>query len=176
MGGKGEKGRSDGEELRDVAGGMREIFSTLNEFLPKFLNELFGSMVSGADAAQLADDVARFYKNLVDSGMDKEQAYELTKSFMAGRDKGAMIMQVLTNLGSFMKSPFGKEVKVKIKKHHHKHDDEDEKEDEERVVEDSERESEKERNAYTEHKLTKKKKREYEEDEEDEDVRRKTNF
>lgn len=82
-------GRKDLDELR-------EVLDTLSRFLPKLLNEIFGALTDAEDAAQLADDIALFYKKLVDAGMEKEQAFELTKKFMTGRDKGAIIMQAIS--------------------------------------------------------------------------------
>jgi hypothetical protein len=127
---KEEKKKRDGEKLHEVASGMREIFSAIDEFLPKFLSDVFGCVTGGTDAVKLAEEVSLFYKNLVESGMDKDYAYELTKNFMMMRDKGAMIMQALTSISSLVKKPFEEEKEnekekkeeKEVKRHHRDYD------------------------------------------------------
>lgn len=77
-----EKGGNDTEELK-------EVLETVSEHLPKIVDSIFGPIkdllneVYDPDKAEkLGRNVAHFYKELVEAGMEPDKAFELTKDYM----------------------------------------------------------------------------------------------
>ncbi len=67
--------RSDVEELR-------EVLDVVSEKVPDLLRGLRDIMYSRESAESMADAVATFYKKLVDAGLPKEAALEMTRGYM----------------------------------------------------------------------------------------------
>jgi len=67
--------RSDVEELR-------EVLDVVSEKVPDLLRGLRDIMYSRESAESMADAVATFYKKLVDAGIPKEDALEMTRGYM----------------------------------------------------------------------------------------------
>lgn len=67
---------------------LRGLFNLLKEFLPEVIplvKDLINTVMEALSGEKLGKDVADFYKNLIDSGMDKNLAAELTKNYLANK-------------------------------------------------------------------------------------------
>ncbi|EEB74216.1 hypothetical protein [Thermococcus sp. AM4] len=62
------------------------------------LKELLNELYSPERVQAIGKSVAEFYKNLVEAGMDKEAALELTKEFMDSINPGKKLIEALANL------------------------------------------------------------------------------
>ena len=62
------------------------------------LKELLNELYSPERVQAMGKSVAEFYKNLVEAGMDKEAALELTKEFMDSINPGKKLIEALANL------------------------------------------------------------------------------
>ncbi len=93
---------------------MKEIMNTLKETVPELIKGIVDALYSGQNAEEFGKQVAGFYKSMIDAGMDKNEAYELTKKFMESRDITTLLKKVLSEEG--MKGGLHKNIEVKIKK------------------------------------------------------------
>ncbi len=62
------------------------------------LKELLNELYSPERVQAMGKSVAEFYKNLVEAGMDKEAALELTKEYMDSINPGKKLMEMLGGL------------------------------------------------------------------------------
>ncbi len=70
---------SDGEgKVED----LREVLSAVSEMVPSLLRELRGVLYSKDAAESMADAVSTFYRKLVDAGIPREDAMEMTRGYM----------------------------------------------------------------------------------------------
>jgi len=74
-----------GEDAEEV----KEILGAVSEHLPKIMDSIFGpikdllnEVYDPEKAEKLGKNVAHFYKELVEAGMDPDKAFELTKEYM----------------------------------------------------------------------------------------------
>ncbi len=90
-----EKSEMDAKELK-------EILNTVSTEIPKLL-ESIGKVFSNPENANLIGKaVAQFYKELVAAGMTPEQAYQMTRDYMASFSLGGLIssgMKTATEIG-----------------------------------------------------------------------------
>ena len=86
------KDEKDGD---DVA----EILAAVSEHVPKLLNEITEALFNAEKTEACAVSVAKFYKSMIDAGMDEEKAFELTQKFMDSSSPGGMISKVLGEVG-----------------------------------------------------------------------------
>ena len=70
---------------------IKEILNVVSEKIPGLLKELSNVLYSTDQAKQFGIAIATFYKELKDSGMTDEQAYELTSQYMSTLNLGKMI-------------------------------------------------------------------------------------
>jgi hypothetical protein len=77
---------------------VRELLSIVSEKIPALLNSLTDVLYGTEAAAKYGQAVAGFYRNLRDSGMTEDQAFELTKTYMANLNLAGMI-------GKFLRKP-----------------------------------------------------------------------
>jgi hypothetical protein len=61
---------------------LREILSTVSEMVPNLLRELRGVLYSKDAAESMADAVSTFYRKLVEAGIPREDAMEMTRGYM----------------------------------------------------------------------------------------------
>ena len=87
-----ENGNSKGEDVG-------EILAAVSEHVPKLLNEITEALFNAEKTEAFAESVAKFYKSMIDSGMDEEKAFELTNKFMDSSSPGGMISKVLGEVG-----------------------------------------------------------------------------
>jgi len=97
---------------------IKEILEVVSDKVPKLLEEITDALFSPEKAEKFGETVAKFYKSLVDSGMNPDQAFELTQKFMDSSSPGGMIAKALGGIGS--NGPIHKEVHI-----HGRHDDEE---------------------------------------------------
>ncbi|UCE91666.1 MAG: hypothetical protein JSV90_00455 [Methanobacteriota archaeon] len=101
-----KKEHTDAEELK-------EVLQVVSTEIPKLLEGITKMMYDTQNAENLGKSVSKFYKELVDAGMDPNKAAELTEKFMANMSIGGIIGQAL---GSASHSDIGESIKNKIKK------------------------------------------------------------
>ena len=80
--GHAAKGRGDVEELREVLKVIREEVPGLLKDITSPLKELLGIAFTTTEeeAERRAKAIAKFYKELINAGIDKDVALEMTKS------------------------------------------------------------------------------------------------
>ncbi len=78
---------------------VKEILEAVSEHVPKLLNEITEALFNAEKTEAFAESVAKFYKSMVDAGMDEEKAFELTQKFMDSSSPGGMISKVLGEVG-----------------------------------------------------------------------------
>ncbi len=60
---------------------VKEILATVSEKIPELLDKISDVLYSKENATKYGDAIASFYKTLIDSGMDPEQAFRLTEKY-----------------------------------------------------------------------------------------------
>ncbi len=70
---------------------IKEILNVVSEKVPGLLRELSKILYGPEEAKQYGISVATFYKELKDSGMTDEQAFELTRQYMSTLNLGQMM-------------------------------------------------------------------------------------
>ncbi len=100
---------------------FKEVMNTIKETVPQLIKSIVDTVYSSQSAEEFGKQVANFYRNLVEAGMDKDQAYQLTKEFMESRDIGGLIKKVLsrgdwTNLAGKNPEQLAKDIKIEIEK------------------------------------------------------------
>lgn len=78
---------------------IKEILEAVSDTVPKLLSEITDALFSPEKAEQFGVSVAKFYKSMVDSGMNPDQAFELTQKFMDSSSPGGMIAKVMGGMG-----------------------------------------------------------------------------
>ncbi|MEI6171048.1 MAG: hypothetical protein WCQ45_01020 [bacterium] len=61
---------------------LREVLSAISEMVPNLLRELRGVLYSKDAAESMADAVSTFYRKLVEAGIPREDAMEMTRGYM----------------------------------------------------------------------------------------------
>jgi len=88
------EGDKDLEKIPALMEKVGDMVEDILRPLKEFLNELY----SPERVQAMGKSVAEFYKNLVEAGMDKEAALELTKEFMDSINPGKKLMELLEDL------------------------------------------------------------------------------
>ncbi|MFW6140965.1 MAG: hypothetical protein ACOC53_00220 [Candidatus Saliniplasma sp.] len=104
----------DMEDIKELKG----VMETLNETVPSLISGIVEAVYNAENSKELAKNTANFYKELVDAGMEKDQAYQLTRDFMKGRDVTSLVREALGSSGLMsggeMNEDFGEDIKKKI--------------------------------------------------------------
>ncbi len=107
---------NDMEDIKELKG----VMETLNETVPSLISGIVKAVYNAEDSEKLAQSTAKFYKELVAAGMDKEQAYQLTRDFMKGRDVSSLIREALSSTDVFGQHDFegdiGEKIENKVRK------------------------------------------------------------
>jgi len=74
---------------------LKEILGVVSTEIPKLLESISNMIYNKDNAENFGKSVAAFYKQMVDSGMDQKQAFELTQKYMANFSMGGMLSQVI---------------------------------------------------------------------------------
>ncbi|MBA3046574.1 MAG: hypothetical protein KKH41_08680 [Candidatus Thermoplasmatota archaeon] len=97
--------KDEDETVKDVldskndAQEVKEILEAVSATVPKLLNEITEALFSAEKSEAFGMAVAKFYKSMVDAGMNEERAFELTEKFMDSSSPGGMISKVLGDSG-----------------------------------------------------------------------------
>ncbi len=75
---------------------LKEMMNTLKDTVPAIIKGIVDALYSGQNAEEFGKQVANFYKSMVDAGMDKKDAYELTKEFMESRDITGVVKKIIS--------------------------------------------------------------------------------
>jgi hypothetical protein len=78
---------------------VKEILEAVSQTVPKLLNEITEALFSAEKSEAFGTAVAKFYKSMIDAGMNEERAFELTEKFMDTSSPGGMISKVLGESG-----------------------------------------------------------------------------
>ncbi|MEB3789080.1 MAG: hypothetical protein GSR72_04230 [Desulfurococcales archaeon] len=104
--------KDDAEELREVLSAVSDFLKDIEGPIKKLIDLFFGAL----DGEKLGKEVATFYKSLIDSGMPKELAAEMTKEYFEKRTRLADIIKgfqglagLKEGLAPFMKASGNKE-------------------------------------------------------------------
>jgi hypothetical protein len=76
--------RPDAEELK-------EILNIVADKVPGLLDKLSNLLYSPESAKKIGKAVATFYQELVNGGLGHEQAFKLTKEYMAALNPGTVV-------------------------------------------------------------------------------------
>jgi len=74
---------------------LKELMETLNDTIPELISGVIEAVYNADNNEDLAKNTTKFYKELINVGMEKEQAYELTREYLKGRDVGSLVREVL---------------------------------------------------------------------------------
>ena len=75
---------------------IKEILTMVSDKIPKLLTSLTDVLYGADQAGKYGKAVAGFYKELKDSGMTDEQAFELTKQYMSSLNLSGMIDKAMS--------------------------------------------------------------------------------
>jgi hypothetical protein len=78
--------KSDADELKEVAEALPQLFSAINESIPKLISGLIGSVYSPEAAGNIASGIGKFYSNLIAEGIPEDVALDMTKKFVSALD------------------------------------------------------------------------------------------
>ena len=100
---------------------FKEVMNTLENVVPAIIKGIADALYSGSSAEEFGKQVANFYKEMVNAGMDKDMAYELTKKFMESRDISGVIKKILSqgNWSDWVKKnpeKLGEEIREEVEK------------------------------------------------------------
>ncbi|HUV24002.1 MAG TPA: hypothetical protein VMW26_01085 [Methanomassiliicoccales archaeon] len=70
---------------------LKEIMTVMSQTVPELLEKITKVIYDSQEGTKMGKSVASFYSTLVESGIPKDQAYELTRSFMASASLGGTI-------------------------------------------------------------------------------------
>ncbi len=75
---------------KDELSELKEVLGVAKEEIPALISSIMDGIYNAESGEKLAEDTANFYQKLVDAGMEKDQAFELTKEFMKSRDVSSL--------------------------------------------------------------------------------------
>lgn len=90
------------EEKMPDAKELKEILNTISTEIPKLLESIGKVFSNPENANQIGKAVAQFYKELIAAGMTQEQAFQMTKDYMASFSLGGLIssgLKTATEMG-----------------------------------------------------------------------------
>lgn len=87
----GDEKKKHGTDAEEV----KEILEVVSDKVPALLTGLADVLYGRDKGAKYGEAVAGFFKSLKDAGMTDEQAYELTKQYMAAMNLPNMIGQAI---------------------------------------------------------------------------------
>ena len=62
---------------------IKEILAVVTEKVPELLEKLSDILYSKENAVKYGEAIATFYKTLIDAGMEKDHAFDLTEKYMS---------------------------------------------------------------------------------------------
>ncbi|TXT55106.1 MAG: hypothetical protein BAJATHORv1_40015 [Candidatus Thorarchaeota archaeon] len=97
----------------DDAKEISEVFSALNESIPKLISGLIGSVYSPESAASMAEAIGIFYTKLIEQGIPQDLALEMTRKYVGALD-----------FGKIMSMANGETIQVDTRRKHQQDDEE----------------------------------------------------
>ncbi|MGB9637077.1 MAG: hypothetical protein ACPL1Y_07500 [Thermoplasmata archaeon] len=110
--GVSKKEWEDEEDEENDAEELERVLSVVSEKVPALLNALSDVLYGREQSKKYAEAVATFYKALIEAGMDKQQAYELTKEYMENLNLAGTIGKVINKAGN---EDMGKDIEEAVK-------------------------------------------------------------
>ncbi|MCX8173046.1 MAG: hypothetical protein N3F63_00335 [Thermoplasmata archaeon] len=100
---------------------LERVLAVVSEKVPALLNALTDVLYGKEQSKKYAEAVATFYKSLVEAGMDKSQAYELTKDYMANLNIAGAIGKLIKEgkedeIGEEIEKAVKEKIKEKVRK------------------------------------------------------------
>ena len=86
--------KSDADELKEVAEALPELFSAINDAVPKLISGLINSVYSPEAAGNMAAGIGKFYSNLIAEGIPEDVALDMTKKFVGALDFSKLMSMV----------------------------------------------------------------------------------
>ena len=91
---KRKRVKSEGEELKEVAEALPELFGAINDAIPKLISGLIESVYSPEAAGNMAAGIGKFYSNLIAEGIPEDVALDMTKKFVGALDFSKLMNMV----------------------------------------------------------------------------------
>jgi len=104
----------DDDDKHDVEE-LERVLNVVSEKVPALLNALTDVLYGKEQSAKYATAIATFYKSLVDAGMSKDQAFELTKEYMENLNIAGALGKVISHARDSDDEEIDKMVKEKVK-------------------------------------------------------------
>ncbi len=95
----------EGDKDLDKIPALMEKVGDMMEDILKPLKELLNELYSPERVQAMGRSVAEFYKNLIEAGMDKEAALELTREYMDSINPGKKLMEMLADIKKYLQVP-----------------------------------------------------------------------
>jgi hypothetical protein len=70
---------------------LKEIMTVISQTVPELLGKITKVISDSQEGNKMGRSVASFYTTLVESGIPKDQAFQLTRNFMSSASLGGMI-------------------------------------------------------------------------------------
>ncbi|MHA2395142.1 MAG: hypothetical protein ACXAC0_00415 [Candidatus Thorarchaeota archaeon] len=86
--------KSEADELKEVAEALPELFSAINDAVPKLISGLINSVYSPEAAGNMATGIGKFYSNLIAEGIPEDVALDMTKKFVGALDFSKLMSMV----------------------------------------------------------------------------------
>ncbi len=74
---------------------LREVMETMKQTVPSLISGIVKAVYDAENTEKLAESTANFYKELIKAGVDKEQAFKLTREFMKGRNVSSLVQDII---------------------------------------------------------------------------------
>lgn len=101
---------------------LKEILGVVSSEIPKLLDAITNTIYNSENAENYGKSIAMFYKQLIEAGMDQQQAYELTQHYMSNMSIGGIISNAVRSgdiddeIGEKIEKAVGKRLDKKLKK------------------------------------------------------------
>ncbi|MHA2352938.1 MAG: hypothetical protein ACXABX_07450 [Candidatus Thorarchaeota archaeon] len=86
--------KSEADELKEVAEALPELFSAINDAVPKLISGLINSVYSPEAAGNMATGIGKFYSNLIAEVIPEDVALDMTKKFVGALDFSKLMSMV----------------------------------------------------------------------------------
>jgi hypothetical protein len=88
---------SENHDMPDAAE-LKEIMKIMTQTVPDLLGGINKAFFDPQESLNRGNSIASFYSTLVQSGVPKDQAFELTRSYMSSTSLGGLISNLVADL------------------------------------------------------------------------------
>lgn len=74
---------------------LKKTLGVVTDHVPGLIKGIIDGIYSSEESKKLAENTANFYNKLIESGMDEDKAFQLTKEFMKSRDVRNIVREAL---------------------------------------------------------------------------------